>query len=83
MTEDKIHGQTVMSSLNILSAGKIDCGKMCDEVLLLMRPKARGLAHHGGPPGWLEESDPAGVILYCDGRAVLTALPYGLRYMLR
>jgi hypothetical protein len=24
-----------------------------------MRPKARGLAKHGGPPGWLEESDPA------------------------
>jgi hypothetical protein len=24
-----------------------------------MRPKARGLAQHGGPPGWLEESDPA------------------------
>jgi hypothetical protein len=29
-----------------------------------MRPKARGLAQHGGPPGWQEESDPAGVILY-------------------
>jgi hypothetical protein len=29
-----------------------------------MRLKARGLAQHGGPPGWLEESDPAGVILY-------------------
>jgi len=29
-----------------------------------MRPTARGLAQHGGPPGWLEESDPAGVILY-------------------
>ncbi len=29
-----------------------------------MRPKARGLAQHGGPPGWLEESDPAVVILY-------------------
>jgi hypothetical protein len=28
------------------------------------RPKARGLAQPGGPPGWLEESDPAGVILY-------------------
>jgi hypothetical protein len=28
-----------------------------------MRPKARGLAHHGGPSGWLTESDPAGVIL--------------------
>jgi hypothetical protein len=25
-----------------------------------MRPKARVLAQHGGPPGWLEESDPAG-----------------------
>jgi hypothetical protein len=24
----------------------------------------RGLAQHGGPPGWLEESDLAGVILY-------------------
>jgi hypothetical protein len=24
----------------------------------------RGLAQHGGPLGWLEESDPAGVILY-------------------
>jgi hypothetical protein len=23
-----------------------------------MRPKARGLAQHGDPPGWLEESDP-------------------------
>jgi hypothetical protein len=34
-----------------------------------MRPKARGLAQHGGPPGRLEESDPAGVILYVmDGR---------------
>jgi hypothetical protein len=22
-----------------------------------MRPKARGLVQHGGPPGWLEESD--------------------------
>jgi hypothetical protein len=29
-----------------------------------MRPKARVLAQNGGPPGWLEESDPAGVILY-------------------
>jgi hypothetical protein len=23
-----------------------------------MRPKARGLAQHDGPPGWLGESDP-------------------------
>jgi hypothetical protein len=27
-----------------------------------IRPKARGLAQHGGPPGWLEESNLAG----CD-----------------
>jgi hypothetical protein len=26
-----------------------------------MRPKVRGLTQHGGPPGWLEESIPAGV----------------------
>jgi hypothetical protein len=29
-----------------------------------MRPKARGLAQHGGPPGWVEKSDPASVISY-------------------
>jgi hypothetical protein len=29
-----------------------------------MRPKARGLAQHGRPPGWQEKSDLAGVILY-------------------
>ncbi len=27
-------------------------------------PKARGLAQHSGPPCWLEDSDPVGVILY-------------------
>jgi hypothetical protein len=29
-----------------------------------MWPNARGLAQPGGPPGWLEESVPAGVTLY-------------------
>jgi len=33
-----------------------------------MRPKTRGLAQHGGPPGWLEESDPAGCDFVRDGR---------------
>jgi hypothetical protein len=33
-----------------------------------MMPKARELAQHGGLPGWLEESDPAGVILYLKDR---------------
>jgi hypothetical protein len=29
-----------------------------------MRPKARELAQHGDPPGWLKESDSEGRILY-------------------
>jgi hypothetical protein len=38
-------------------------------VLQAMRPKIRGLAQHGGPPGWLERSDLAGGILFViDGR---------------
>jgi hypothetical protein len=42
-----------------------------------LRPKARGLSQHGGPPGWQEESDPAGVILYVmDG-------PYRLPFAYR
>jgi hypothetical protein len=43
-----------------------------------MRAKARGLAQHGGPPGWLEESDPAGVFLYVIVWAVPPAfsIPY-------
>jgi hypothetical protein len=43
-----------------------------------VRPKARGLAQHGGPPGWLEECDPAGCDLVRDGRSlppVLIACP--------
>ncbi len=39
-----------------------------------MRLKARGLAQHGGPPGWLEESDPAGCDFVCDGRSLPPAL---------
>ncbi len=30
---------------------------------IYQNPLTRGLAQHGGLPGWLEESDPAGVIL--------------------
>ncbi len=31
-----------------------------------MRPKARGLDQHDDPLGWLEESDPAGVMCSTD-----------------
>jgi hypothetical protein len=45
-----------------------------------MWPKARRLAHHGGPPSWLKESDPADVILYMMDRTILPAfsVPYRL-----
>jgi hypothetical protein len=62
MAEDKIPVQTDMSSL-ILSAGKNRVVTRCVRRCYSVRPKARWLAQHGGPPGWLEESDPAGVIL--------------------
>jgi hypothetical protein len=39
-----------------------------------MRPKARGLAQHGRPPGWLEESDPEGCDFVRDGRSMPPAL---------
>jgi hypothetical protein len=34
-----------------------------------MRPKARGPVQHGGLPGWLEESDPAGCDFVREGRS--------------
>jgi hypothetical protein len=37
-------------------------------VLQTRRPKARGLAQHGDPPGWLEKSDPAGGIFNVWGQ---------------
>ncbi len=39
-----------------------------------MSPKARGLAQHGGPPGKLEESDPARWDFERDGRFMPLAL---------
>ncbi len=32
----------------------------CNAIVRTMRPKAREMTQHGGAPGWLEESDPAG-----------------------
>ncbi len=39
-----------------------------------VRPKARGLVQHGGPPGLLEESYPAGCDFDRDGRSIPPAL---------
>jgi hypothetical protein len=40
-----------------------------------MTPRARGLAHDGGLPSWLEESDPAGVIFVPPAFSVPYRLP--------
>ncbi len=39
-----------------------------------MSPKARGLAQHGGPPGWLEKIDSAGCDFMRDERSMPPAL---------
>ncbi len=39
-----------------------------------MRPKAREMTQHGGPSGWLEESEPAGGDLCCNGRSMPPSL---------
>jgi hypothetical protein len=49
------------------------------QLLHPLRPKARGLAQHDGPPGWLEESDPAGVFLYVMDAKGVHALLYPYR----
>ncbi len=36
--------------------------------------EGRGLTQHGGPPGWLEESDTAGSDFVRDGRSMPPAL---------
>ncbi len=41
-----------------------------------MRSKARGLVQHGGLPGWLEESDPEGAILYVMDGPYRLPFPY-------
>jgi hypothetical protein len=41
-----------------------------------MGPKARGLVQHDCPPGWLEENDPAGVILYVMDGPYRLPFPY-------
>jgi hypothetical protein len=46
-----------------------------------MRPKAGGLSQHGGPPGWLEESDPAGEIFVRDMGIPAFSVPYRLPEM--
>ncbi len=44
-----------------------------------IKPKARGLVQNGGPPGWMEETDPAGVILYVMDGPYCLPFPYGTR----
>ncbi len=43
--------------------------------ILKMRPKTRGLAQHGCPPGRLEESDPGGCDFVRDGQSMPPTQP--------
>jgi hypothetical protein len=43
-----------------------------------MSPRASGLAQHGGSPGWLEESDPTGVIFVRMAVPPAFTVPYRL-----
>ncbi len=56
----------LVGKITVISGKYIFLGLLERRLLFFreMRPKARGLAQHGGPPGWLEESDPTGVFLY-------------------
>ncbi len=45
--------------------------------LVPMRPKVRGLTQHGGPPGWLRQSDPAECDFLRDGRSTPLAPVWG------
>jgi hypothetical protein len=65
--------------LDLVKLKETYAGK-CSESFYVIK-KARGLVQHGGPPGWLEESDPVGVSDFVrDGRAVPPAfsVPYRL-----
>jgi hypothetical protein len=44
--------------------------------VIAMRPKDRGMAQYGGTPGWLEESDLAGLILYVMDGPYRLSFPY-------
>jgi hypothetical protein len=46
-----------------------------------MSPRARGLAQHDGPPGWLEDSDPAGVIFVRMAVSPAFSVPYSCELM--
>ncbi len=49
----------------------------------LIRPKARGLAQHGGLSCWQEESDPAGCDFVRDRRSMPPALTDGPHHLTR
>ncbi len=71
-TEKCVVLMTAAWTLDFLLYLLIFCGRNCTP----MRPNARGLVQRGGPPGWLEESDPAGVILYVMDGPYRLPLPY-------
>ncbi len=78
VTDQKLHGKHIFFCIKFLHYSFKKEVKPENTVLQTvvvwmyhpMRPKARGLVQHGGPPGWLEESGLAGCDFVCDGRAM-------------
>ncbi len=69
--------ETSLTFMNVFPNLLLPAGFISNIQLSTQTPKARGLTRHGGPPGWLEKSDPAGVILDvmdCLSRTVPVAL---------
>ncbi len=65
----QLRGRRMSSELHVCA--------LCKFVWLVpMRQKARGLAQQGGAPGWLEESDPGGVILHGIDVPYRLSFPY-------
>ncbi len=59
----------VYTGTKYVRSSEVFCTQHSQILSLSMRPKAREMTQHGGPPVWLEESDPAGWALCSDGRS--------------
>jgi hypothetical protein len=73
----KLQQQSTEENLTIAPKKNTDGTRTCYPQMQSsgrMRPKARGLARHGDPPGWLEENDPAGCVFVRDERSMPPAL---------
>ncbi len=71
-------------SSTILVHSTQECSSRVDEgESLPMRPKARGLAQHGGPPGWRGVTRQVWFCTWWTGRTIDLPFPYRTRCLYR